>query len=665
MYPADRLQVLYTSIFMLHYFRTSVRLFFFFLGLWAYAMPSVAQKQSYPVGYYQFPIRPGLANSLAGGLGDLRTNHFHAGLDIRTEQREGLPVCAAAEGYVYKVAVQRSGYGNVIFLRHPNGQTTVYGHLLKFGGAVADYVREEQYKKQTFEIDLFPEPGKFAFKKGEVIALSGNTGGSAGPHLHFEIRDSKDNYVNPLYFGFKEIRDITPPKFVAVAVRPLDINGRVNAQFDRKVFYPEKQKDGSYVLKTPVSATGMIGLDLMAHDMMTGTGFRYGLQCIEIKMDSAEVFSYNMEIFPNAATRDYNNLIDYETEQKTGQRFLKCYVPDGNVFDLYKTGFYKGKLFIGDTLTHEIRIKISDSFENASELVFFVKGEPAGVALPVFTAETNPEWVQVDIDENTLQLKARNLRSAAPMATLFVAGKEIRKAPDFYVDETAVFLTDLRRYMPDSVQIGTLMTRTFIRKMVPPGQPGGHKEENWSVDFGQTSLFDTLFITGQQNLNALTVNHAGVALRDYARISYVPAGVIDNKEKSKVFRYVNGDYRFVGGEWSGDRITFDTRELGIFVVKSDTVPPRIRLVENSKTRIRGYIWDAMSGVDHFKAHVNGEWILLNYDAKKGYIWSEKRDDAIAFDGSLTVEVADRAGNSTILQVEIAEPVVKTKKRKKR
>jgi hypothetical protein len=649
---------------MLNFFRTAVRLMFLVALFLGPVRTVSAQKQSYPVGYYQFPIRPNMANSLAGGLGDLRSNHFHAGLDIRTEQREGLQVYAAAEGYVYKVAVQRSGYGNVIYLRHPNGQTTVYGHLLKFSSAVADYVRAEQYKKQTFEIDLFPEPGKFAFRKGEVIALSGNTGGSAGPHLHFEIRDSKDNYLNPLYFGFKEIKDVTPPKFVGVAIRPLDINGRVNGQFGRKVFYPEKLKDGSYRINAPVTATGIIGIDLMAHDMMTGTGFRYGLQCIEIKMDGAEVFSYNMEIFPNAATRDYNNLIDYDTEQQTGQRYLKCYVPDGNVFDLYKTGFYKGKLFVADTLSHQVSIKISDSYENSSELTFSVKGESPNVALPVFEAEMNPEWVQTEIEENVLKVNARFYRSPLPMATFYSGGKEVRKQPDFYQNETAVFLTDLRNYIPDSIRIGATVTKTYIVKQALPNVPSVYNAGKWSVEFNESSLFDTLFVVGKQNPNALIISTAGVALKSYAKVSLVPETPPFDPARSGIYRYVNGDYRFVGGSWTGNRITFETRELGTFVVKTDTVPPKIKLLENSKTRIRGYIWDAMSGIDHFSAKVNGEWVLLNFDSKKGYIWSEKLDDLVPFEGELTVEVTDRAGNNTILQVEIKEPVVKTKKRKR-
>ncbi len=643
---------------MLIYFRTFVRVFLLFVGFSGITLPLHAQKLSYPQGYYQFPIMPGLPNSLAGGLGDLRTNHFHAGVDIRTQQKEGLSVYAAAEGYVYKVAVQRSGYGNVIYLRHPNGQTTLYGHLLTFSSKLAAYVREEQYKKQSFEIDLFPEPGQFTFRKGEVIALSGNTGGSAGPHLHFEIRDSKDSFLNPLFFGFKEIKDVAPPKFVNMAIRPMDINARVNGQFDRQVYTPVKQKDGSYRIGQTISATGLIGLDLAAYDQMTGTGFRYGLQCIEIKMDGREVFSYNMEIFPNAATRDYNNLIDYETEQNGGQRFLKCYVPDGNTFDLYKTDLLKGKLAISDTLIHEVKIRISDSYENFTELIFEIKGENAETELPVFDHEVNPEWVDTDVRENTLVVKAKNYRSPVPHATLFVQGKAVKVEPDFFEKEHAVFLTDLRKFMPDSVQIGKTVVNTYLRTQIFAGNKALYKGQNWSVEFKPTSLFDTLFVTGRQHLNFITINHKGIALKDGITISFVPEKVPENKEHVHVYKYVNGDYRFVGGVWNGDEIKFETRELGTFVAMQDTIPPRINLLEHSSTRIRGYISDATSGISHYRAKIGGEWVLMNFDSKRGYIWSEKIDVTKPFEGELELEVTDGAGNTTILQTELKEPVVK-------
>jgi hypothetical protein len=639
------------------------RICLFLIFILCSASSLFAQKQSYPKGYYQFPIRPGLANSLAGGLGDLRTNHFHAGLDIRTQQVEGLPVHAAAEGYVYKVAVQRTGYGNVIYLRHPNGQTTVYGHLLKFSDSLAGYVRDEQYKKQTFEIDLFPEPGKYAFSKGEVIALSGNTGGSGGPHLHFEIRDSQDNYLNPLYFGFDEIKDVTPPKFVNVAIRPTDINARVNGRFDRQTYAPVRQKDGTFTIPAVITATGTVGLELLAHDMMTGTGFRYGLQCIEIRVDDQEVFAYNMEVFPNAATRDYNNLIDYETEQETGQRFLKCYVPDGNQFDLYKTGAYQGKLFIADTLVHQVKIKIFDSYENSSVLTFSIKGEVPNPPLPVYDLEVKPEWIQSEILNNTLKVRAKYYRSSMPLATFYVYGKEVKKAPDLYENETAVFLTDLREYMPDSVKIGNTMAHTYLRAKISPGKQTTYKADRWALHFDTTTLFDTLYVTAQQNYNALTINEKGTPLRDYLTVSFKPEEIPDNKDRSGVYRYTGYGYSYIGGKWNGDEITFKTRELGTFVIQKDTIPPRVRLVEHSKKRIRAYIGDGLSGIDNFKAYVSGEWVLMNYDAKTGYIWSEKRDETQLFEGDLMLEVRDGAGNSTILQTDLVEPVITPKKRK--
>ncbi|WP_052353462.1 M23 family metallopeptidase [Dyadobacter tibetensis] len=635
-----------------------------FIGLLILLMGNTAQSQrlTYPKGYYQFPIRPGLSNSLSGGLGDLRTNHFHAGTDIRTQQREGLPVHAAAQGYVYKIGVQRGGYGNVIYLRHPNGQTTVYGHLKVFGSKIADYVRRNQYAKRTFEIDLYPPTDSIVFKKGEVIALSGNTGGSAGPHLHFEIRDSKDNYINPLFFDFKEIIDNAPPKFVKLALRPLSIDSRINGRFDRKEFTPIRQKDGSYQLPGTITGTGAIGIDLQAFDQMTGTGFRYGLQCIEVKVDGKEIFSYNMEIFPNAATRDYNNLIDYSTQQERGERYLRCYVPDGNQFNLYKTDEHKGRLMITDSLTHTVQVTISDSYQNASELVFRIKGEAVAPPMP---SETSNEasGLTASIEENVYKIEAPGYQNQNPEMLVYRDGLQKSFTASAHTGAGATFLLDLRRVLPDSVRIGKHLLRTDFQTVFLPGIPQRFQKEDWYMVTDSSSLFDTLYVRTHRKGQMLTVNDPGVALRHYIQLGFKPDFVPANKDKSHIYRYKDGNYSFIGGEWSSDGISFRTRELGSFVIKTDSIPPKLRVIEQSKSRIAAYIQDNDSGIKHFNAEVNGAWVLLLYDYKTGMVWSDKLDENEDFEGELIIEVTDRAGNSTILQTEIKEKTNSAKKRK--
>ena len=184
-------------------------------------------------GYYIFPVQPGQPNSLSGTMGELRTGHFHGGLDVRTGGATGLPIHAAAEGWVSRVKVSTSGYGNVIYLSHPNGTTSVYAHLEGFEDKLAKWVREQQYKEKTFEIELFPEQNQIRYNQRDVIGYGGNSGSSGGPHLHFEIRDANQNALNPLEFGFNEIKDNIPPYLYKLALEPKTMNSRVGHEWGR------------------------------------------------------------------------------------------------------------------------------------------------------------------------------------------------------------------------------------------------------------------------------------------------------------------------------------------------------------------------------------------------------------------------------------------------
>ncbi|MEZ4904570.1 MAG: M23 family metallopeptidase [Spirosomataceae bacterium] len=625
-----------------------------------------AQKESFPKGYFLFPIHPGQKNTLAGVLGDLRSNHFHAGIDIRTQQREGLPVVAAADGYISRIKVQTTGYGNVIFIKHPNGLTTVYGHLLTLAEPMRSYLRQKQYERQTFEIELNPAPEEFPVRKGELIALSGNTGGSGGPHLHFEVRDSKDNYLNPLFFDFAEVEDDVPPYFNSLAINPMSLQSRVNGEFERVSFRPIRQKGGEYTLSQPVKAWGEIGLELVAFDAMNGVHFRNGVNCIEIKMDGKEVYAYNMTSFPSWTTRDYNNLIDYATEQRTGVRYLRCYNPDGNQFGLQKTDGYRGRLQIRDTLTHEVQVTLFDSYENSAILRLKIKGErPAELLLPLTESEAVPSlsYIKTDMSENILKISALGL-SQLIKASLFVNNNTLRLEPAYQTSGETVYLLDLREHLPDSIQIGNKLVKTDFRQRIFPDRLETAQGDRYTIRFGNKSIFDTLYLAVQSRPNGLVINDNHIPLRDAIGVNFEPDNVPENVEKTHAYRLSDGRMRFVGGKWQNNAIDFTTRELGSFILATDTSPPSVRVIQSHKKSISARISDEMSGIDNFNAYVNGEWVLMNYDYKRNYIWSDKLVDSLDFEGTLRLEVTDRAGNKTVVETEIKEAVARPATRSK-
>lgn len=631
-------------------------------------------------GYLLFPINPGQAGSLSGGMGDLRGNHFHAGLDIRTGGVEGVPVHAAADGYVSRIAVFTGGYGNVIFLKHPNGLTTVYGHLRNLNDTLGTYLRENQYAKKTFEIDLRLQPNEFPVKKGDVIALSGNTGGSGGPHLHFEVRDPSDNLLNPLLYGFPELSDDVAPYFERIAIRTLTPNSRLNGEFQRQTFTPTRHADGSYTISQPISGSGLLGLELLAYDKANGSPYRNGLNCVEIRLDGQEVFAYSMNMFPHDQTRFINVHMNYEAEQLSGQRYHRGYVADGNQLALYHTNAYRGKLPLLDRKPHAVTITLFDSYEHAATLRFIIQPELAAelpLAQPILTLATDsaqePETaslapaalttpsVTLTPDDNVLKLSVRGLPGTPPNALLFT-GKKTTELPVAYTrDSKAVYLIDLNKTLPDSVQIGRGRLPLNFRQAVIPGRTQVVDVGNVSLRFNAESLFDTLFLA-TRNLpgNQLEINQNTIPLNDFIDVRFTPTSpmAIDTM-RTKMYLLSGGRQRFAGGTWNQNRITFRTRELGRFGLLTDLTPPAIRVLSATGKGISARISDDLSGIDQFRVFVNGEWTLMQYDYKRALIWSDKLDPTTPFEAGSEVilQVRDRAGNVGEVTTTIATPPV--------
>nr|WP_310589004.1 M23 family metallopeptidase [Fibrella forsythiae] len=647
-------------------------------------LPSLVQP-----GYLLFPINPGQAGSLSGGMGDLRGNHFHAGLDIRTGGTEGLPVHAAADGYVSRIAVFTGGYGNVIFLKHPNGLTTVYGHLKTLNDTLGTYLRENQYAKKTFEIDLRPQPNEFPVKKGDVIALSGNTGGSGGPHLHFEVRDPNDNLINPLLYGFPELSDDVPPYFERVAIRTMTPESRLNGEFQRQTFTPVRRADGSYTIAQPISASGLLGLELLAYDKANGSPYRNGLNCVEIRLDGNEVFAYNMNMFPNEQTRFINVHMNYEAEQLSGQRYHRGYVADGNKLSLYHSNAYRGKLPLLDRKPHEVTITLFDNYEHSAVLRFIIQPEPLSepvLAQPIQTiaidsgqlstlpgltqpGQQNVPNVTLTPDDNVLKLAVRGLPGVPPNALLFT-GKKTTELPVAYTrNGKAVYLIDLNKTMPDSVQIGRGRLPLNFRQAVIPGRTQVIDAGNVNLRFNAESLFDTLYLsTRTSSGNILEINQNTIPLNDFIDVRFTPTSPVSiDTMRTKMYMLSGGRQRFVGGKWTNNRIEFRTRELGKFGLLTDLTPPVIRVVSATGKGISARISDDLSGIDQFRVFVNGEWTLMQYDYKRALIWSDKLDPEAAFEpeSEVIIQVRDRSGNVGEVVTKIAAaPAPKAKPVKK-
>lgn len=639
-------------------------------------------------GYFLFPIQPGQPNSLAGGLGDLRPNHFHAGLDIRTGGREGLDVHAAADGYVSRIAVFTGGYGNVIFIKHPNGLTTVYGHLRNLNDTLGTYLRSQQYQKKTFEIDLRPVPGQFPVTQGEIIAASGNTGGSGGPHLHFEVRDSKDNLINPLLYGFPELRDDVPPYFERVALKTMTATSRINGEYQRVSYVPVRRADGTYTITQPITASGLVGMEVLGYDKTSGSPYRNGISCLEVRLDGREVFSYNMNSFPNELTRFMNIHENYEVEQTTGQRYHRGYIADGNILSLYKlqsNAAYRGRLPLLDGKPHEITLTLYDAFDHATQLTFTILPEPATTtSLPMMDSlEDEPErheialpagepTVTITTDENVLKLTAKNVSVSNPPVAKLITGRTVTEQRVSYVrNNQAVYLIDLRQTLPDSVQFGRGVVRTNFKKRILPGRSEVISDGNARLEFGPRTLFDTLHLTMRTlPTGILEINQPTIPINDYLTIRYVPNYPIAiDTMRTKAYWVSGGRGSFLGGKWTKGQIEFRTRTLGRFQLMTDATPPRVELLAATPKGISAKIRDDLSGIAEFRALVDGEWVLMQYDYKRALLWSDKLnpDEPFAAGAEVLVQVRDNSGNigSDSTTIQEYRPVVKRKASKQK
>jgi len=329
-----------------------------------------AQKTIDP-NYFSNPLD--IPMVLSGSFGELRSNHFHSGLDIKTQQRSGVPIYAPADGYVSRIKVGHYGYGKALYIKHPNGYSTVYAHLQKFETTIQDFVKQSQYKKERYEIELFPKESSLLVKKGDLIAYTGNSGSSGGPHLHYEIRDAYSRPMNPMLFGL-EIPDTKDPSVTSVLAYPVSDDAKVNQSSEPLKLRLIKQKDGSYKTEK-ISAYGKIGFGIATTDQQNGAYNKNGVYRIKTTYNGKPKIDIKFEKFSFDETRYLNRYIDYTYFKEHKIKIQKLFRQTNNPLSIITQEDDNGFVNVADGFSSNYTIEIKDYQGNLVHITIPVIGK--------------------------------------------------------------------------------------------------------------------------------------------------------------------------------------------------------------------------------------------------------------------------------------------------
>ena len=599
---------------------------------------------------YLFPIKPGTTCTVTGTMGELRNTHFHAGLDIDTPSI-GVPVLAAHDGFISKATCTTNGYGNVLFITHPDGNTTVYAHLEEFKGAVADFVRHERYARKVSEIELQFKPGQFPVSRGDVIARSGNTGGSGGPHLHFEIRNSDNEAINPLVYGFMEVKDNVSPLAIKIALKTLDNGSRINDQFGRFEFSLVRSGT-TFSLPHPILASGQIGVEILAHDKIGNTRFRHGINYIDMRVNDQMVFTQSIDKIILNESRRILTLMDYKVLELKGSRYNKLYIDDGNELDYYSGSAKENGIGVLNDETH-VEVSLKDFNENISKVNFTLKPSTLVDETPLLGIMTKP--YETEIHENTLKLTVKNCLDEKPIE-IWQQGKATSLTASYKGKNQSVYLINLLQVLPDSIATCQGVVNYLFKDRIPSETDYNYYSDLVDIEFPDRALYDTTFLSVRydtlQAQEIFSIGSRTVPLHHSIRVTLKPKVNYLQTRDLGVYRKEGNAINFVRSEWKNNRASFQTLSFGEFTILRDTVPPTIASILINPSAARFRIKDNLSGIAYFEAHVNGEWLLMVYDYKSGYLKSEKLDKTWPLKGEFELKVVDHAGNEKIFKQKI-------------
>ncbi|WP_210522041.1 M23 family metallopeptidase [Hymenobacter terricola] len=617
-------------------------------------------------GYFMFPIAPGEPGFLAGSMGELRPNHFHGGLDIKTGGGVNQPVYAAADGYISRLKQSSFGYGNVLYITHPNGLTTVYGHLNEFRGPVAAELLRRQYEKQSYEVELFLPKDQFPVKRGEVVALSGNTGGSAGPHMHWEVRDAQDRQYNPLQWGgFAEIQDHVAPTLQAFALEPLGIEARVKNVFASALFAPKIQPGPGVATNwaDTISCFGTVGLLVQGFDRFDGIWNRNGIQRVTMKVNGQPYYQHVIDAVPfPTGTRQVANFVDFLYQRTQGRTLQKLWVDEGNDLAMYTTtSAGKGRLNVEAGKIYSIDITLADSYNNQTPLHLVLRGEEPAYFKTRSSAAKKPA-LRFEVLRNLLKAVATDPSADSVGANLVLlrGSRRLEIRPSYTQNGENVYLYDLRAGLPDSLRFGTI-TKKFDRQvMIPAAKETNYATPYLNLAFGPETLFNNLYLATSFKPEATgsgfwTVGSPLVPLYHPASLTLKPATPPADPQRTAIYSAtLSGGKAYVGGKWDENgQITTPIKQFGSFRILTDTVGPKGSLIGRPGGQLLFRVGDDLSGLATYRLLIGGKFRLLRFEHKNATLFTVAGDTlGPRLRGPAELRLTDQAGNERVIPLSL-------------
>ncbi len=618
-----------------------------------------------PNGYFLFPVAPGQPGFLAGSMGELRPNHFHGGLDIKTGGGVNKPVYAAADGYISRLKQSSFGYGNVLYITHPNGLTTVYGHLNDFRGPVAAELRRRQYAQESYELEAHFEKDRFPVKRGEVVALSGNTGGSAGPHLHWEVRDAQDRQYNPLQWGgFAEVRDHVAPTLQAFALEPLSIESRVNHVFAKAVFAP-KVPPGPGVATTwadTISAFGPVGLLVQGFDRFDNAWNRNGIQRVTVAVNGQPFYQHVIDAVPfPTGSRQVANFLDFFYQHTQGRTLQKLWVDEGNDLQLYTTGPSKGRLVVEPGKIYGVDITLADSYGNQTPVRLVIRGEQPGY-FNTRSATAKKPALRFDVTRNLLKAVATDpgLDSVAANLVLLRGRRRLEIRPSYTQNGENVYLYDLRAGLPDSLRFGAIAKKFDRQVLIPAGKETSYSTAHLNLVFGVETLFDNIYLSTSHKPEPTgsgfwTVGSPLQPLYKSALLTLKPAAPPADPARTAIYAATpKGGKAYVGGKWDEKgQITAPIRQFASYRLLTDTIAPKGSLLGRPGGQLLFRVGDDLSGLASYRLLIGGRFRLLRFEHKNATLFTVAGDTlGPKLRGPAELRLTDQVGNERVIPLSL-------------